>query len=71
MPYAATREATQPLLLTVPAAARMLAISESTLLRLMAAGKLPSVQLGKCRRIPMEALHQLAHEGQQPAQEGK
>ncbi len=44
------------ILLTVPEAARALHCSRTTLYGLILGGDLPSVKLGKSRRIPAEAL---------------
>ncbi|GAA2607704.1 helix-turn-helix domain-containing protein [Actinomadura fulvescens] len=45
-----------PLLLTVPEAAKALAISRSKLYELLASGALRSVRIDGSRRIPTEAL---------------
>ncbi|MDA0567724.1 helix-turn-helix domain-containing protein [Streptomonospora sp. S1-112] len=45
-----------PLLLTVPEAARALAISRSKLYELMSAGAVRSVKIDGARRIPVRAL---------------
>ena len=44
------------LLLTAEQAAEALAISRSKIYELLAAGDLPSIQIGRCRRIPARAL---------------
>ncbi len=41
-------------------AARFLGVSKSRIYLMMASGELPSVKLGKCRRIPRRALKELA-----------
>ncbi len=46
----------EQLLLTVPQAADRLAVSRSMLYQLMASGALPSVHVGRSRRIPADAL---------------
>lgn len=46
----------QQLLLTPESAAERLAIGERTLYRLLEAGELPSVRIGRSRRIPADAL---------------
>jgi excisionase family DNA binding protein len=48
------------LLHTVPHAAQLLDISVSTVWKLIAEGKLPTVRIGRSRRIPHEALVRLA-----------
>jgi excisionase family DNA binding protein len=49
-----------PLLYSVPDAARALSIGVSTVWKLIADGKLPTVRIGRSRRIPHEALVRLA-----------
>jgi excisionase family DNA binding protein len=44
------------LLLTPEEAARRLSIGRTTIYALMASGDLPSVTIGRCRRIPVSAL---------------
>ncbi|MGO9881367.1 MAG: helix-turn-helix domain-containing protein [Acidimicrobiales bacterium] len=44
------------LLLTPEEAARRLSIGRTTIYSLMASGDLPSVTIGRCRRIPVSAL---------------
>jgi len=44
------------LLLNAEQAAEALAISRSKIYELLASGDLPSVQIGRCRRIPTSAL---------------
>jgi excisionase family DNA binding protein len=48
------------LLHTIPHAAAMLDLGVSTVWKLIAEGKLPTVQIGRSRRIPHEALVRLA-----------
>ena len=51
-------------LLTVPEAARILRISETTTWRRVRDGRLRSVIVGvRCRRIPMEAIRELLKAG--------
>jgi excisionase family DNA binding protein len=49
-------------LMTSEEAARWLGIGRSTLYELLAAGEIPSVQLGRCRRIPTWVLRQVIEE---------
>jgi excisionase family DNA binding protein len=49
------------LLLTAEQAAEALAISRSKIYELLAAGVLTSVQIGRCRRIPAQALEDFVH----------
>ena len=44
------------LMLTIPEAAEMLAISRSTLYQLVSAGALATVSIGRLRRIPADEL---------------
>jgi excisionase family DNA binding protein len=48
------------LLHTVPHAAQLLDIGVSTVWKLIAEGKLPTVRIGRSRRIPHEALVKLS-----------
>jgi excisionase family DNA binding protein len=48
------------LLHTVPHAAELLDIGVSTVWKLIAEGKLPTVRIGRSRRIPHEALVRLS-----------
>jgi excisionase family DNA binding protein len=48
-------------------AARFLKVSVSTVYLMLARGHLPSVKIGKCRRIPRRALLELAARGLVPA----
>lgn len=45
------------LLLTPAEAAAALGIGRSKVYELLQAGKLPSVRIGACRRVPAEAVH--------------
>jgi len=45
-----------PILLTIPDAARVLAIGRTTLYELIATGTLDVVRIGRCARIPLAAL---------------
>lgn len=47
------------LLLTPAEAARALGIGRTKVYELMASGALASVQIGRCRRVPREALAEL------------
>jgi excisionase family DNA binding protein len=47
-------------LVTVPEAARFLSISRTAVYALMGSGSLPYVKIGRCRRIPKDALVNLA-----------
>lgn len=47
------------LLLTPVEAAHALGIGRSKLYQLLQAGRLKSVRIGSCRRIPLEAVHDL------------
>jgi len=46
----------EPLLLRVPAAAKLLDVSRSKLYDLIHQGVVPSIRLGNCLRIPVERL---------------
>ena len=46
-----------PILLTIPQAARALAIGRTTLYELIGAQRIEAVHIGRCVRIPVEALH--------------
>jgi excisionase family DNA binding protein len=50
---------TEPLLLTVLEAADVLRLSRSKLYELMGAGIVPSIQIGRARRISMDDLRAL------------
>jgi excisionase family DNA binding protein len=52
-------QTTPPLLLTIPEAARILAIGRSTLYELIGRGELPTVHLGRAVRIPLEGIRAL------------
>lgn len=45
-----------PLLLTPAEAARRLSLAESTVYQLLARGELESINIGRARRIPLDAL---------------
>jgi excisionase family DNA binding protein len=45
-----------PMLLTIPDAARVLAIGRTTLYELIADGALEVVRIGRCARVPLDAL---------------
>ena len=47
------------LLLTPVEAAKALGIGRSKVYELLQAGQLKSVRIGSCRRIPLDALHEL------------
>ena len=49
----------EKLLLTPREAAAVLGIGRSKLYELLQAGQIPSVRIGKCRRIPAAALREL------------
>lgn len=44
------------LLVTPEEAARRLSVGRTTLYELLSSGALPSVQIGRCRRVPVSAL---------------
>lgn len=48
---------TEPLLVRVEEAARLLSLSRSTIYEMLDSGELPSVRRGAARRIPIAALH--------------
>lgn len=45
-----------PLLLSVPAAARMLSLGRTTVYTLIASGELETISIGRCRRVPRAAI---------------
>lgn len=49
-------------LLTVPEAADALSVSRATLYRLLAAGRLASVTIGRSRRIPDDSVRKFVRE---------
>jgi len=51
-----------PLLLTVTEAARALAIGRTTLYELIADRRIEVVHIGRCTRVPVEALHKFIEE---------
>ena len=58
MPVSTAVSATNaPLLVRPEEAARLLGVGRSTLYVLMASEALPSVRIGRARRIPLAALH--------------
>jgi len=48
--------ADDPRLLTVRQAAEVLGLGRSTVYELIAAGELETVSIGRCRRVPLDAL---------------
>jgi excisionase family DNA binding protein len=52
--------ASDQLLIPVPQACAMLGVGRTTLYALIAEGRLPSVQLGRRRLVPREALERFA-----------
>lgn len=50
------------LLLTVEEAAEVLAVGRTTVFHLIRSGQLATVQIGRLRRVPMDALHELTRE---------
>jgi excisionase family DNA binding protein len=46
----------EPLLLTIPQAARVLAVGRTTVYELIAAGDLEAVHIGRSVRVPVEAV---------------
>ena len=48
---------TEPLLVRVEEAARLLSLSRSTIYEMIDRGELPSIRCGTARRIPLAALH--------------
>ncbi|MBA2308442.1 MAG: helix-turn-helix domain-containing protein [Pseudonocardiales bacterium] len=53
------------LLLTVEEAAQVLAVGRTTVFHLIRTGQLATVQIGRLRRVPMDALHAFARELQE------
>ena len=51
-----------PLLLTVPDAARALAIGRTTLYELIAERRIEVVHIGRCTRVPVDALRTFVEE---------
>ncbi len=49
-------ESSAPLLLTPVEAAKRLSLARSTLYQLVLTGEIESVKIGRCRRIPLDAL---------------
>jgi len=52
----------EPLLYTVPAAARMLGLGRSKTYELIRSGRIRSVRIDGCRRIPRAALEEFVSE---------
>lgn len=52
----------QPVFLTRQQAAELLGVSLATVNRMLARGELPSVTIGRLRRIPVIALEEMARE---------
>ena len=50
------RRSTPPLLLTPAEAADSLRLNRSTIYELMGQGRLPSIRIGRARRIPVQAI---------------
>jgi excisionase family DNA binding protein len=50
------------LLLTVEEAAEILAVGRTTVFHLIRTGQLATVQIGRLRRVPMDALHQFTRD---------
>ena len=48
---------TEPLLLTIPEAAHMLAIGRTLAYELIAAGELEVVHINRAARVPLDAVH--------------
>jgi excisionase family DNA binding protein len=46
----------EPLLLTLPGAAKALSVATRTVRRLIERGELPKVKIGRCVRVPAEAV---------------
>ncbi|MEE4544652.1 helix-turn-helix domain-containing protein [Streptomyces sp. V4-01] len=68
--HASTSTAYDPTLvaLTVEEAARRLSVGRTTMYALLASGEIPSVTIGRLRRIPAEALNEyVAARSTQPA----
>lgn len=53
-----TKPAIEPLLVRVEEAARILALSRSTIYQMLDSGELPSIRRGTARRIPTAALRE-------------
>jgi excisionase family DNA binding protein len=60
-------ERPQPLLLTVPEAARVLGIGRSTLYELIARGALDTVHIGRAHRVALTALNEYVEKLQRSA----
>ena len=59
-----TRPSAVRLLLTPTEAAEQLAVSRTKVYELMAAGILRSIQIGRLRRVPVDALHEFIEVGE-------
>ena len=46
----------EPLVVTVPEAARMLSLSRAKLYPLISSGEIRSLKIGKCRRVPVREI---------------
>ncbi len=58
----------EPLLLRIPEAAKLLGVSRSKAYAMAAAGEIPTIHLGGAVRVPLEALRQfIADETRQPS----
>jgi len=51
-----TNDGVEPILLTVPQAARALAIGRTTLYELIAERRIETVHIGRCTRVPVDAV---------------
>lgn len=58
MPKTSDPQPDSPMLLTIPEAARLLAIGRTTLYSLIDRGELRAVAIGRARRIPRSALQE-------------
>jgi excisionase family DNA binding protein len=58
----ATQIASEPLLVTVEDAARMLAVHRSKIFPLLMSQRIKSLKIGRSRRIPMDSLRQFIAE---------
>ncbi len=59
----------EPLLLRPIEAADLLAVSRAQVYALIAAGALPSIMIGKRKRIPLDALRRLVEQQKSEAQQ--
>ena len=60
------RESDRPLLVTVLEAAELMSVGRTTIYQLLEEGHLPSVLIGKSRRIPISAIHQYVEQLTRP-----